>query len=541
MVLNKHLTSLLFLILFMSSFLIIKAEQQNNNTKINYSNYDWEDDEEEEERKKGKNETHILVLNDSNYSIEIPKYDEALFLIFLPSPCENCKMYMPYYIRMSHYSYDYNMGIKFAKVDGTHNEKIVKEYNIESFPSVILFYQKKLYYYTHEISIEGLLKFYKKTKEGPIRQITNIPDFEVVLKAHMKVLLSTIKDQSLLIYKSLLKYSSENGDIEFISCTSDDCIKKYGKDDIIFFHEGEDKINYYSKEYEPISKANIDSIKNFLGVFNVEYGTLLNMRSKLNILFENDNKKAVFYFRNGEKEKYTSKDIIFREIGKELRMQNIYTYTSDISGDDLFESMADFFVISENELPTIIFYDLVDKKDDSNTYRIMNVKEKNINKKYILNFIEQARTGKIKRDLHTSFPPQFKEKDGLRNVVGRSYDKDVIEEQKNVCILFVDGKIESENKKKYKDILIDLSEKYSDDENMNIVFELIDGRKNEPRDIVIKSVEEFPLIYLYTNAKKEKKVIKFIPKNANSVTKIEVEDFIANNLGYVIDTNKNDL
>ena len=452
---------------------------------------------------------------------------------------------MPHFIRLSHYSFDFKLGIKFAKVDGTLNEKMVKEYNIESFPTVILFYKNKLYYYKKEITCAGLLKFYEKTKNGPIRELKNLKDFEIVLKAHMRVLLSTIKDKSLLIYKSIINYSSENGRIEFVSCITDDCIEKYGKDEIIFFHEREDKINYYSKDYESIYKANINSIKNFISIFNVEYGTLLDHQYKLDMLFENENKKAIFYFRNSKNIKYTSKDIIFKELGKELRLKNIYTYISDISGDDIYELISNFFVVNENELPTIIYYDLIDQNQDSNTYRLMNVKEKNINKKYILNFIDDINKGKIKRDLHTSFPPKFKEKDGLRNVVGRSYDKDVIEEKKNVCILFIDEKNESDIGNNYKDIMINLSEKYSDDEKMNIVFALIDGRTNEPRDIIIKNIEDLPLIYLYTNSMKEKKIIKFNPKNKDSISESEIETFLLENLDNTKenkeDDNKNDL
>ena len=332
--------------------------------------------------------------------------------------------------------------------------------------------------------------------------------------------------------------------IEFVSCISDDCIEKYGKNDVIFFHEREDKINYYSKDYEPINKANINSIKNFMSIFNVEYGTLLNQQYKLDMLFENENKKAIFYFRKSENKKHTSKDILFKELGKELRLKNIYTYISDTTGDDIYELISNFFIVSENELPTIIYYDLVDKNQNSNSYRIMNIKEKNINKEYILKFLSDINNGKIKRDLHTDFPPQFKEKDGIRYVVGRSYDKDVIEEKKNVCILFIDEKNKNDLMKNYTEILVDLSEKYNDDEKMNIVFELIDGRINEPRDIEIQSVEEFPLIYLYTNNMKEKKVIKFVPKNSGYICEDEVEKFLMDNLGYKSnqeENNKSDL
>ena len=157
-----------------------------------------------------------------------------------------------------------------------------------------------------------------------------------------------------------------------------------------------------------------------------------------------------------------------------------------------------------------------------------------------MDFIEKVKKGKIKRDLHTSFPPKYKEKDGLINVVGRTYDKDVIENKKNVLILFYDGKKENEISNKYKELMIDLSEKYTDDENFNLVFDIIDGRVNEPRDIVFDNVDEFPLIYLYTNFMKEKKVLRFVPQDKNMTNMVEIEDFLVKNLKQD-NLNENDL
>ena len=530
--------SFFFLIITISLPKIVSKEtsEASNASK---QTYDYEDDEDEVDRKKRKNETFIIILNDSNYTNIIEKY-EALFIIFYPSPCTSCKTFMPHYVRLSHYIYEKKINLKFAKVAGPNNTKLVNKYKIQTFPSIILLYQNRTYYYNLDINSASLLKFYNKIKNGPVRELENLSKLEIVLKAYMKILLSTIKDKSLMIYKSLKEYALEHGRIEFVSCTSDDCIEKYGKDELIFFHEGEDKINYYSKEYEPIEKASINSVKNFMGIFDIQYGTLLDQQRKLDLLFENENKKAIFYFRDNNKEKYTNKDIIFKELGKELRMKNIYTYVLDISDDDVFELVANFFVVSENELPTVLYYDLMNKKEDSNTYRLMNIREKNINKKYILDFIEKIKQGKIKKDLHTSFPPKYREKDGLIYVTGRSYDKDVIENKKNVLILFYDGKKGEEDiNKKYKEIMIDLSEKYSDNEKLNIVFEIIDGTVNEPRDIKFNSVEDFPSIYLYNNNINNKKRIRFEPKDKNNTNIDEIENFILKNLD--IDINLNDL
>ena len=539
MVQKNYVNIVFLLLLFNISITLIFSEEITNSTNATKSIYDYEDDEDEEDRKKSKNETYIIILDDTNYTNIVNKYD-ALFIIFYPSPCKNCRLFMPHYVRLSHYAYEKKIDLKFAKVDGNNNKYLVKKYNIESFPTVILLYKDKIYYYDLEINSASLFKFYNKIKVGPIREIENLPKFEIILKAYIKILLTTVKDKSLTIYQSMKEYALQNSKIEFISCTSDDCIEKYGKDELIFFHQGEDKINYYTKEYEPIANASINSVKNFLGIFDIQYGTLLNQQTKLDLLFENDNKKAIFYFRDSNNEKYTSKDIVFKELGKELRLNNIYTYILDIKGDDIFELITEFFVVSELELPTVLYYDLIDKNQDSDTYRLINVREKNLNKKYILDFIEKIKQGKIKKDLHTSFPPKYKEKDGLIYVVGRSYDKDVIENKKNVLILFYDGKKEDDQFKKYKELMIDLSEKYIDDEKMNIVFEIIDGRVNEPRDIIFNSVEDFPLIYLYNNMK-EKKRFKFEPKDKNNVNMKEIEDFIFYNLKLMDNLNGYDL
>ena len=536
---KKYVYIYIFILNCFISITLTVSKEINRASNTTKSIYDYEDDEDEEERKKRKNETFIIIMNDSNYTNVIDKY-EALFIIFYPSPCTGCKTFMPHYIRLSYYAYEKNINLKFAKVAGPNNTQLVNKYKIETFPTIILLYQNKIHYYNFDINSASLLKFYKKIKNGPIRELENLSKLEIVLKAHIKILLSTIEDKSLMIYKSLKEYALKNGKIEFVSCISDDCINKYGKDDIIFFHEGEDKINYYSKEYEPITKASINSVKNFMGIFDIQYGTILDQQRKLDLLFENENKKAIFYFRDSNKEKYTNKDIIFKELGKELRMNNIYTYVLDIVDDDIFELVAKYFVVSEIELPTIIYYDLLNKKEDSNTYRLMNVREKNINKKYILDFIEKVKQGKIKKDLHTSFPPKYKEKDGLIYVTGRSYDKDVIENKKNVLILFYDGKKEEEDiNKKYKEIMIELSEKYIDNENLNIVFEIIDGRVNEPRDIKINNIEDFPLIYLYNNNINNKKRIRFEPNDKNNTNIDEFEKFIFKNLD--IDNNLGDL
>ncbi len=134
-----------FIILNISITKIFSIEAYNAST------YEYEDDEDEEERKKRKNETFIIIMNDSNYTNVIDKY-EALFIIFYPSPCTGCKTFMPHYIRLSYYAYEKNINLKFAKVAGPNNTQLVNKYKIPTFPSIILLYQNRTYYYNLDIN-----------------------------------------------------------------------------------------------------------------------------------------------------------------------------------------------------------------------------------------------------------------------------------------------------------------------------------------------------------------------------------------------------
>ena len=119
------------------------SKEINSASNTTKSIYDYEDDEDEEERKKRKNETFIIILNDKNYTDIIDNY-EALFIIFYPVPCPNCKIFMSHYVRLSHYVNEKNIDLKFAKVAGPNNTNLVNKYKIDTFPTVVLLYKEKI-------------------------------------------------------------------------------------------------------------------------------------------------------------------------------------------------------------------------------------------------------------------------------------------------------------------------------------------------------------------------------------------------------------
>ena len=139
------------------------------------------------------------------------------------------------------------------------------------------------------------------------------------------------------------------------------------------------------------------------------------------------------------------------------------------------------------------------------------------------NFIENAKNDKIKRDLFSEHPSKNKIINGLKYVIGKSFDKDVINEEKNVFLALIEDE-EKDNNKLFLDILRNISNKYE-----NTSFAYINVNNNEPRDLPVRG-EILPLGYLYTNAMDEKNIFKFEFKNINQINEREVSIFLDENI-----------
>ena len=275
----------------------------------------------------------------------------------------------------------------------------------------------------------------------------------------------------------------------------------------------------------------INSVKKFVGIYGVETGATLNT-TEINMMFEHQ-KKMIFYFRNSSIEEQTKFDSVIKELGKEYRSKNIYTVKTDIEGDILQENVASTFIIVPRDLPALLFYDLSPnptEDDYASIYSLRPATKEQLKIENIKEFIDNALNGKIKKDLFSEPPLDNYIIDGLKYVIGRTFDKDVIEEKNNVFLTFIDSRLYSPETDKLLDIMRNLTKKYPTEES-KVVFAYSDAVKNQPRDVDINN-EAPPLVVLFTNAMSEKKVIKMNQFNLTEITEEDVEDFLSEQLNW---------
>ena len=497
-------------------------------SKCDYDEDDYSSYEDEENY--SINYKNVLTFTDNNFT-EISSYEKLLLIAYTPN-CIRCQELMPAFVDTANYLIDEKKSdIKFAKIDLIYNQNFSQEYGIENVPMVLFIQKNKKILYNGYRTKENLLKFINKIFNGSITEIDNLNILNEYISKNKFVLLSTLKNKNSSIYNSFKNVSDSLDKLDSISCISKECIEKYGENEIILFKKFEEKINYYSKDFGEISKITNESLFDFVGSFSFENGLLLKEES-LQMLFI-FHKNIIFYLRNSTNETQTKYDKIFKEIGNKLRKKNIYTVVSDTEGNDLFEQTKEFFVVPNSHLPTLLFYDNNISNINLVTYRISNIKENQLNEEYILNYVKNILDGKIKRDLKSSFPMNQLSLDfiGARMVVGSTYDELVTNEKNNLILLLANRAYFCELCNLYLDEFKTLGHKHKNDKNPKVIYAVMDGVENEARDLSWE-YDDLPLVFLFTNAMKDKKVIKFVPKNHTEISEREIVEFVGKNLGW---------
>ena len=142
-----------------------------------------------------------------------------------------------------------------------------------------------------------------------------------------------------------------------------------------------------------------------------------------------------------------------------------------------------------------------------------------------MKFINDCNDGKILNALESEDIPEEKyETDtGLRLIYGKTFDKEVIENKKNVLLF---GLIpEDEKSEKIGDIADNISSVYKN--HSDIDFVIINIAKNKIRYVSEEDLSKPPLIFLYLRDKKDKPI-----KYLGEINEMKLTKWMAVKLGW---------
>ena len=518
--------SLLILITYLSFFSLIISQNENVIDSLDDVLFKIKTEDDYFKKLDFKN---VVTYEDNNYISRIKKDKPVIMYVYAPYVPE-CQQTIETFVAMANFIKNNKTDLTMAKVNVQDNKEFAKEYKIDDVPKLLFIGQnRKVVEYKQEITYYNLLRFINKRLYG------NALEFEKLEEVNTTVADPQYKKNQVFVLSTLAfefkkevfnNYAEENDREIFIHCFSIECYNEYNEDIVIYKHFDE-KIILYSDHFKSgADRLDVDKIRKFVQRYSVEAGGVL--ESEYFLLSKNYKRKMIIYFRDEENDNHTEYDKVIKEAGLEIRKKIGYTFVADISGNDFFKKVAESFVIAKHELPTLLYVDKINIKDykKCKTYRITNVDLNKLNKEYVYKFIKDVQKNRIYRDLKTQFPPEPSLNQNsnapYKIIVGRTYDKEIVGNKKNVLITFVDRKNKCDLCTKYLDIIKQYREKLEDKNKFE--FAVIDGANNEGRGIQFDE-NDLPFIYFYTNGEKNKSKYKFKPEEKSediSLEKLEI-------------------
>ena len=519
--------SILLLLIFTSFFhscILEENETEFNGEEDNttYGSYN-ESDVEEEDPFKDYNFTNVLLYDDTNYTLL--EKNEIIYVLFYSQYCYHCHKFLPTFIEAADYCKEQKLNVVFSRIDANLNNNASEEYNIDAYPTIYLILKGKRIRYEGYRTKDALINFMNKKLNDEIFKINKLEEIAEYQKKTPIALLSTVKDKSSQIFKFFYDYAKSNFEYNFFSCLSEECLKKYGQDIILFKNFDEKEVSY-AKSYGKLSDAKNTSISDFISIFAMECGSMVTPES-LEALVR-FNKTGFFYVRNtsdASDEENAKYDKIFKDLGIELRKDNTYVFVCD-TGEIYQTSLQDAFSIHEGELPGVFYFQhsLPDPVARNKLYSLRHLDMKKVSVDSLKTFIKDIKEGKLKRDLYSMPVSDSKMINGMRRVVGKVFDQYVTDEKRNVFLAVVESDDYRDEDRMFLEILGNLTQKYKD-----LSFTYININTNEPRDLLIRE-GEVPVGFLYTNAMEKKEIIRFEPQNFSEIYEEEVVSFLDKNL-----------
>ena len=439
----------------------------------------------------------VMVLTDLTFDKAIEKYEYIMIYFYAPW-CIRCNKFHPEYEEAASILRKENLIL--AKVDATVEKQLDKRFQLKGFPVIKLFIKGKEIEYNKERKALNIVNWMRRKTNGIVIKDINTIEEMKKFKNENDVVLIYFGDNKKDI-DEFTKVARKDDDYEFGIVKSEKIINNYTKKGTIILFKKYDEKERALKE---IKEKNIEEFIN-------KYSSpkLMKFDEKAaNIIFDK-NQSAIILFADEKSNKWNEYEKLMKDISEKLNFK-LKSVITDIKSV-LSEKLADKLGIKEKDLPAIRILDTSGKY--MKKYKI----EGELNEKNILNFVNDWENKKIKSYIKSSEEP--KENNGdVFIVVGNTFEKEVINNNKDIMVLFYSPWCYycKTLLPKYEEIAKKLKEK-----NNKLILMKINAIENE-----VESFENygFPKIKFYPGNKKDKPIDY---KGNKSVE--EIIEFIKNN------------
>ena len=453
-------------------------------------------------------ENDVIVLTEANFDKAINKY-EYLMVFFYAPWCIRCKNFHPEYEKAARTLRKENLFL--AKVDATVEKNLDKRYEFTGYPAIKLFIKGKDIDYNKARNEVEVVNWMRRKTNGPATKTLNSSEEIEKFKNENDVVLIYFGNNKKDI-EEYTRAARKIDDFNFGIVEKEDIISKYTKKGNIVLYKNFDE---GKRELTKIKMENIEELIN-------KYSSpkLMKFNEKAAYFIFDKKLPALILFAEEKSPKWVEYEKLMLNISEKLNYK-LKVVLTDIKGVKAAK-LAEKLNVNINDFPSIRIVDTSGKY-----IKKYKMDKNNINERDILKFVNDWENKKLKSYVKSSEEP--KDNDGdVFIVVGNTYEKEVINNEKDVVILFYSPLCYKCKAllPKYEIVAEKLKSK-----NPKLLLAKIDGIENE-----VETIDDhtFPKIRLYPGNKKNKQPIEYNGDNSvNNIIK-----FIKDNAAHPIVINE---
>ena len=453
-------------------------------------------------------ENDVIVLTEANFDKAINKY-EYLMVFFYAPWCIRCKNFHPEYEKAAKTLRKENLFL--AKVDATVEKNLDKRYEFTGYPAIKLFIKGKDIDYNKARNEAEVVNWMRRKTNGPATKTLNSSEEIEKFKNENDVVLIYFGNNKRDI-EEYTRAARKIDDFNFGIVEKEDIISKYSKKGNIVLYKNFDE---GKRELTNIKMQNIEELIN-------KYSSpkLMKFNEKAAYFIFDKKLPALILFAEERSPKWVDYEKLMLNISEKLNYK-LKVVLTDIKGVKAAK-LAEKLNVNINDFPSIRIVDTSGKY-----IKKYKMEKNNINEKDILQFVNDWENKKLKSYVKSSAKP--KDNDGdVFIVVGSTYEKEVINNDKDVVILFYSPLCYRCKAllPKYEIVAEKLKSK-----NPTLLLAKFDGIENE-----VETIDDhtFPKIRLYPGNKKNKPPIEYNGDDSvNNIIK-----FIKDNVAYPIVINE---
>uniref|UniRef100_A0A4X2LM99 protein disulfide-isomerase n=1 Tax=Vombatus ursinus TaxID=29139 RepID=A0A4X2LM99_VOMUR len=437
-----------------------------------------------------KEEDHVLVLNSSNFNETLAAHDYLLVDFYAPW-CIPCQKLLPEFAKAAEQLKSESSKIRLAKVDGAEEDDLVYQFKIRTFPTIKLFMHGDASFpkdYTDGREAKDIVEWIKKRIQPAVIILEDAAAIKSLMDSNEVFVLGFFNDAHSTNVKTFTAAAEYLDNIPFGITYSTDLFSEYqlDKDGIILFKKSDESRNNFDGE---ITKVNIVKfVKSQRLPLVIEF-----TEQTASTIFAGHWKIHLLLFLPKSSPDFEDKINNFKKAAESFR-EKILFIIIDIDRSDN-KNTLNYFDLKEEECPTMRLIsmgsDMTKHKPDSDELTPEKIKE----------FCEQFLEGKFNSHPVSQNVPDDWDKDPVKVLVAKNFEKVAFDENTNVFVNFYAPWCPQ--CRKLAPIWDKLGEAYKD--NKNIIIAKIDSSINEVESVIVHS---FPTLK-YFPAGHNPKIIEY--------------------------------